>query len=237
MAPSATPLLTHEALLALATAGVDAISLSLDGANAERHDAIAASTAPTSGRSKPRASRGSFTCRFRSTRWCAPTPLTICPRSTNRSRSLAPRGGFFSSLVTVGRGQLLQPISAERAEQVLEWVAGISRRPPAPIITTTEAPQLRRIAMRRSGRDGGGGGGAHHAAGVRDGNGIIFISHTGDICPSGFLEVPVGNVRTANVVDVYREAPLFLQLRDADSFHGRCGRCEYRWMCGGGGSA
>ena len=61
----------------------------------------------------------------------------------------------------------------------------------------------------------------------------MFISHTGDICPSGFLEIAAGNVRTDDVVEVYRRAPLFQQLRDVDSFQGRCGRCEYRWLCGG----
>ena len=229
VAPSATPLLTHDALLALSSAGVDAISLSLDGSNAGRHDAI-------------RGIKGTYERTLEAARVARVVHLPfqvntlVCADTVDDLPAIyeevallgAARWSLFF-LVTVGRGQLLQPISPERAEQVLEWVAGISRRPPAPIITTTEAPQLRRFAMRRS----NGGGGAHHAAGVRDGNGIIFISHTGDICPSGFLEVAAGNVRTANIVDVYREAPLFLQLRDADGFHGRCGRCEYRWMCGG----
>jgi radical SAM protein with 4Fe4S-binding SPASM domain len=231
VAPSATPLLTDMALLALASAGVDAISLSLDGSSAERHDAIRGITGTYERTLEAARAARILHLPFQvNTLVCADT-VDDLPAIYEQVAVLGAARWSLFFLVTVGRGQLLQPISAERAEQVLEWVAGISRRPPAPIITTTEAPQLRRIAMRRPG--GGGGGGAHHAAGVRDGNGILFISHTGDICPSGFLEVPAGNVRTANIVDVYREAPLFLQLRDADGFHGRCGRCEYRWMCGG----
>jgi radical SAM protein with 4Fe4S-binding SPASM domain len=227
VAPSATPLLTDEALLALAGAGVDAISLSLDGSTAERHDAIRGITGTYQRTLEAARVARVVHLPFQvNTLVCADTVDDLAAIHEQVVQLAAARWSLFF-LVTVGRGQLLQAISAERAEQVLEWVAGLSRRPPAPIITTTEAPQLRRIAMQRP------GGGAHHAAGVRDGNGIIFISHTGDICPSGFLEVAAGNVRTANIVDVYREAPLFLQLRDADGFHGRCGRCEYRWMCGG----
>ena len=72
-----------------------------------------------------------------------------------------------------------------------------------------------------------------HGAGIRDGNGIMFISHTGDICPSGFLEIPTGNVRRDDVVDIYRHHTLFESLRNPAEFHGRCGPCEFRWVCGG----
>jgi radical SAM protein with 4Fe4S-binding SPASM domain len=72
-----------------------------------------------------------------------------------------------------------------------------------------------------------------HAAGIRDGNGILFISHVGDVCPSGFMEVPAGNVREEDVLEIYRTAPLFRLLRDVDAFAGRCGACEYRAACGG----
>jgi radical SAM protein with 4Fe4S-binding SPASM domain len=108
-------------------------------------------------------------------------------------------------------------------------------RPGGLVITTTEAPHFRRVAMqeRRSAPDPAAMKPAGHSAGIRDGNGIMFISHTGEICPSGFLEVPAGNVREDDVVDVYREAPLFQALRNPDGFHGRCGPCEFRWVCGG----
>lgn len=147
---------------------------------------------------------------------------------------------FF--LVTVGRGQVLTPITPERAEEVLRWAASLSnpQRRGGLIVTTTEAPQLRRvIAEERAQRPAQSGGPppahrpAHHAAGIRDGNGILFISHTGDICPSGFLEIAAGNVRYDDVVAVYRESAMFRGLRDPGSFGGRCGRCEYAWVCGG----
>jgi radical SAM protein with 4Fe4S-binding SPASM domain len=68
---------------------------------------------------------------------------------------------------------------------------------------------------------------------VTDGNGFVFIDHVGQICPSGFLPLPVGNVRDQDLATVYREDPLFRALRDPARLGGRCGRCEYRAHCGG----
>ena len=68
---------------------------------------------------------------------------------------------------------------------------------------------------------------------MRDGNGIMFVSHTGAVCPSGFLPLATGNVRTDDIVSLYRSHPVFVCLRDAARFKGRCGRCEYRELCGG----
>jgi radical SAM protein with 4Fe4S-binding SPASM domain len=68
---------------------------------------------------------------------------------------------------------------------------------------------------------------------VTDGNGFVFIDHLGQICPSGFLPLPVGSVRDQDLVTVYREDPLFRALREPARLGGRCGRCEYRAHCGG----
>jgi radical SAM protein with 4Fe4S-binding SPASM domain len=69
--------------------------------------------------------------------------------------------------------------------------------------------------------------------GVNSGNGFLFVSHTGGIFPSGFLPVPGGSVRTSTLADVYRDSELFRTLRTPDLLKGRCGRCEYRSICGG----
>ena len=68
---------------------------------------------------------------------------------------------------------------------------------------------------------------------MTDGNGFVFVDHTGNICPSGFLPLVAGNVRHDDLVEVYRESPLFGALRDPARLGGRCGRCEYRRLCGG----
>jgi radical SAM protein with 4Fe4S-binding SPASM domain len=68
---------------------------------------------------------------------------------------------------------------------------------------------------------------------VNDGKGFCFVSHTGEVCPSGFLPLPGGNIRQQSVTDVYRHSTLFRDLRQPDKLKGKCGRCEYRQVCGG----
>ncbi len=69
--------------------------------------------------------------------------------------------------------------------------------------------------------------------GINDANGFVFISHHGDVCPSGFLPISGGNVRERSLVDIYRNAPLFRELRDYTKLKGKCGWCDFRDLCGG----
>lgn len=68
---------------------------------------------------------------------------------------------------------------------------------------------------------------------INAGNGFVFISRRGDVFPSGFMPIKVGNVREKSLVDIYQEAPLFNDLRDPSKFEGRCGLCEFVGVCGG----
>jgi radical SAM protein with 4Fe4S-binding SPASM domain len=61
----------------------------------------------------------------------------------------------------------------------------------------------------------------------------VFIDHLGNICPSGFLPVQRGNVRTADLADVYRHDEIFRRLRNESLLLDRCGRCRFRTVCGG----
>lgn len=268
VAPSATPLLTQDAVRKLRAAGVDAISLSLDGATAEHHDAIRGIPGTYERTLAAGAAAREAGLPFQvNTLVCEETAADLPTIYEHVVAMGAARWSLFF-LVTVGRGSVLQPVSQEKAEEILSWVAGLAAQRMAQpgrgglVITTTEAPQLRRVVAEQkkaahagepngqggsrpegvmpsrpggppNGAPAGHGGSAHHGAGIRDGNGILFISNVGDICPSGFLEVAVGNVRTDDIVSVYRSAPLFRELREPDHFGGRCGQCEYRFSCGG----
>ena len=68
---------------------------------------------------------------------------------------------------------------------------------------------------------------------VGDGNGFVFIDHLGEVYPSGFLPVSCGSVRTGDLVSIYRDDKIFRRLRDPDALIGKCGRCEFREICGG----
>lgn len=139
---------------------------------------------------------------------------------------------FF--LVPVGRGRKLESVTPERAESILEWLDLVSESEPFGV-KTTEAPHYRRVALQRDGdpADGDSSDGLGRRSGIVAGDGFAFVSHTGDVYPSGFLPEAAGNVREESVVSIYRESSLFQRLRDRDALGGKCGVCEYRYVCGG----
>jgi len=226
VSPSATPYLTTIAIDRLKAAGVEAISLSIDGATSETHDAL-------------RGVPGTFERTIAAARRAAAVKLpfqvnTLVSRETHDElpaietlvRSFPATRWSLFFLVTVGRGTVLEPISAEESEILLEWLAKRAKEPGV-VITTTEAPHFRRVTIEHGAPSRG------HGAGIRDGNGVMFIAHDGSVSPSGFLPLSAGNVKLENPLRLYRESALFRSLRDADSFHGRCGACEFRFVCGG----
>ncbi len=69
--------------------------------------------------------------------------------------------------------------------------------------------------------------------GITDGRGMFFISHVGEVYPSGFLPLVAGNVRKTDLKEIYNESQIFKDLKDPDKLKGKCGRCEHRRICGG----
>ncbi len=157
---------------------------------------------------------------------------------------------FF--LVPMGRGRLLQQMKAHQYERLFEKLYRFSKEVDF-IVKITEAQHYRRYVMVREMKDRGpngkddpvnlperltrdfGPGGSIGLApkGVNSGNGFVFISHTGEVFPSGFLPVSAGNVRNESIVDIYRKSPLFVGLRDYSKLKGKCGACEWKYICGG----
>lgn len=235
--PAATPLLTREMLVRLKESSVEGLGLSLDGSNAERHDSI-------------RGVPGTFDRTIQAMRWAQELemPLQVntlaaaetaddIPAIYELLKSLGVARWSLFFLISVGRGKVLQPLSPEEAEQLMGWVYETSRIAPF-IVATTEAPSYRRVALEKMRSEGMNAAQIKHSPafrsfGIRDGHGIVFVSHTGEICPAGFLPLTVGNVREDRLADVYRDAPAFRSLHDPTQFEGRCGCCEYHALCGG----
>lgn len=231
VSPSATPRLTPEIIHRLKEAGVEAISLSIDGATATTHDAM-------------RGVPGCFDRTMAAGRAAAEANLMVQVNTLVAAETLTELEGIHALatelkvarwslffLVTVGRGTVLQPISAEETERVLEWLADRPRGDGFPIVTTTEAPHFRRVVLEKKSLPMAAA--ARGGFGIRDGNGVMFISSTGDVSPSGFLPLSAGNVRQDDPVAIYRSAPLFTSLQSADTLGGKCGYCTYRSVCGG----
>lgn len=233
LSPSGTPLLTPEIIAAIRRAGVDAISLSLDGSTAEAHDAVRGVPGCFARTLDAGRAASAVDLMFQVNTLVAEETVDDLPAIAQLVSSLRAARWSLFFLVTVGRGTVLRPISAERCETLFRWLADL-RLEGTPVVTTTEAPHYRRVVMehRRAASPSHRAHG-HGGAGIRDGNGILFISSVGDIHPSGFMPLSAGNVKMENVVTVYRESRLFTALRHPDDFTGRCGRCEYRFLCGG----
>ncbi len=232
--PSGTYALTREVVHRFKDVGVWMMSVSVDGSTAERHDAI---------RQVP----GSFAQTIKAIRWakevglplqintlvCAETYDDIPNIGTLLADLEVERWSVFF-LVATGRGKVLGDITPEQAEALLHWLYEFSQEAPF-AIKTTEAHHYRRVALERARAEGN----QHklkslrRGFGIRDGSGVMFISHIGEIYPAGFLPIVVGNVRTDNPVDVYRNHPLFQSLRNPDLYKGKCGICEFRHICGG----
>ena len=234
LSPSGTPLLTHAALHRARQCGLRGVSISLDGSNEAIHDAF-------------RGVRGSFHWSLEGAAAAVGLGLTLqinttltrhnlkdLPAIADLVGGLEARRWTLFLLVPTGRAQESQMVTADECEEVFEWLADLAPKVPFRI-KTTEGPHYRRVAMQR----GLGGTPAdtlssnRFVSGMNDGSGFVFISSRGEIHPSGFLPVSAGNVKHTSLVQVYRQHPLFLTLRNPDLLKGRCGRCEFRWICGG----
>jgi len=237
LAPSGTTLLTREAIRRLRDAGIQSMSLSLDGSNADRHDTF-------------RGVPGCFDTTMAAARWVAEEglPLQINTLVTDETAADLPaiyalltqmsveRWSLFF-LISVGRGTALRELDPDAAERLMHWLYDLMQTSPF-AIKTTEAPSFRRVAVGRMRAAGWDGARIRRSSigrgfGIRDGNGIMFVSRTGDVTPSGFLPLVAGNVRRQRIVHLYRRSPLFVALRDVARFEDRCGRCPFNTICGG----
>lgn len=234
--PSATPLLTPEAVRRFKQCGVSRMAVSLDGADEAMHDDF-------------RQVAGSFRQTMLALRAAADCGLetqintTVTRRNMHALHRIArlvadERARLWSVffLVVTGRAQLDDDLTAQEYEQVFDFLYRTSLTAPYDI-KTTEAQHYRRYAAQQRKINGTGAATPQSViqrqAGINDGKGFLFVSHTGEIFPSGFLEVSAGNVRNVTLQDAYRNSSLFQVLRNTDALHGKCGACEYRNLCGG----
>jgi radical SAM protein len=260
--PSATPLLTREAMFKMKEAGLVRLGISLDGSNPEIHD-------------KFRGLPGAYARTIQAIEWANEAGIPIQVHTTisrHNADDLDSLCALFEKLaivmwnvfflVPVGRGQLGDLLSGEEFEQVFSKIYELSHRVNFQI-KTTEAMHYRRYLIqhnleeRKIGHGHGHPGSSKVAAAmgayepgaptadaqtrtaswatrrVNDGKGFLFVSHVGNVYPSGFLPIHAGNIRQTPLSEIYRNAPIFKSLRDTSKLEGKCGACEYKEICGG----
>jgi len=242
LTPSATPLLTEEAVTKMKQHGLGRMAVSLDASNAAEHDAF-------------RRVPGSFDLTLRAIRQAARESIPVQVNSTVTRRTVADLPNLVGLLedldiamwsvffaVPTGRAKESDLVTAREVEELFGFLFETSKRVKFSI-RTTEAMHYRRYVLQHGGAmplgvhpspDSLDRNGAPRAPrGVNEAKGFVFISHIGDVYPSGFLPLKAGNVKQERLGDIYRESPLFVSLRDPDNLHGKCGRCEFRELCGG----
>lgn len=263
LTPSATPLLTEEAVERMKASGLGRMAVSLDGADAVSHDAF-------------RRVKGSYDITIRAIRAAKrlDIPVQVNTTVTKRTMDELPRmvetltetGIVMWSVfivVPTGRAKTSDVVTPQDMEHLFGFLYDTSKRVPF-AIRTTEGMHYRRYmlehlaAERRQpitrdpktglvdastlflqhgpkplGVQPQHGAVSRAPRGVNEGKGFVFVSHIGDVFPSGFLPLKAGNVKHQSLAEIYRESELFVSLRDSRNLKGKCGRCEYRDLCGG----
>lgn len=251
--PAATDCLTLDLVRNLKQAGLDQMALSLDFPRAELHDAF---------RGVPGAFAKTMAAVewAHQVGLALQINTTVCgdtaPYLEEMAQLVEGLGIVFWEvffLIPIGRGEVLKGLSAAACEKLFEVIYKVQKKGHF-VVKVTEAPHYRRHVAQRERRLSGESGRPHDLVamprmltrsegpghtvglaprGVNAGNGFLFVSHRGDIFPSGFLPMAAGNVRRDGLAAVYRASDVFTDLRNPNRLVGRCGRCEYRDICGG----
>jgi len=260
LSPSGTPLLNQENLERARQVGVHAISLSLDGSNPAVHDdfrQVPGSFDWTISGWKLALDLGlKVQVNTTVTRY----NLDDLPEIFALVQSMSAMTWSVFFLVPTGRARPEDAISPQDYEAVMNFLYDCSKYIG---VKTTEGHHYKRVVLQRTVLEMQGQPHREIlalnetydrlsarlelvAAGlqkrdhmrrtpmhVNSAQGFVFISRRGEVFPSGYLPIPAGNVRQTSLVEIYRQSPLFQSLRDHSQLRGRCGRCEFREVCGG----
>ncbi|HEX7445131.1 MAG TPA: radical SAM protein [Methanothrix sp.] len=213
-------LITPEVADKIAAAGVSRVSISLDGASAEKHDQSRGPGTFCSALNGMENLRGNvdFQVNFTVTKKNESEISNIF----DLAEKVGAKALHFFFLVPTGRGQEEDQISPERQEERLMQIDR-ERAQRGIDVQVTCAPQYARLAKPGIGRGKGG---------CLAGKNFVFVSRRGDVYPCGYFPLRVGNIRDQNFVEIWENSPELLALRER-KLEGKCGRCSFTRVCGG----
>jgi radical SAM protein with 4Fe4S-binding SPASM domain len=245
-------LLTRENVKRLKQTGIHYVEISVDGATAGTHDAF---------RGVPgafdKAIAGLKTCVEQDLCVCIASTATKSnlsefPAIIDLAEEVGAERFTYFNFIPTGRGKAHydQDLAPEERETLMKYLLNrMSKGCKTTILTT--APQLARVALQCQGSAGTGEvmmSMAHmqtakvskKAVPLADfiggcGAGRLYcsLSPQGDVHPCVFLPMNVGNLKREKFSDVWLNSGLFNELRDRDNLKGACGRCSYKFTCGG----
>ena len=232
-------LLTEEIIQKLKASGIQRISISIDGPDAETHDAFRKVKGSFEGslRGIEMAKKGSLEFQINTT--ITQVNLHLVPKILNLAVTLGAVAHHIFLLVPTGRGKDLkdQEISALDYEKTLHWFYEQIDKVPLQLKATC-APHYYRIVRQRAKKEGKkfapkASGLDAMTRGCLGGISFCFISHVGQVQPCGYLELNCGNVREKPFHQIWATSEAFHHLRNFEGYKGKCGRCEFRKVCGG----
>ncbi len=220
-------------------AGIQRISISLDGADAASHDRFRGVEGAFEGALRGIGHAREAGLEFQINTTVTRANLDQIPRIQELAIRLGAVAHHIFLLVPTGRGKYIvdQAIDATQYEETLNWF--YDQRGKSPLqLKATCAPHYYRILRQRARAEGVSVTFESHGLdavtrGCLAGTGFCFISNRGVVQPCGFLSLPCGNVTETPFAEIWRSSEIFAALRDPDRLEGKCGRCEYRRVCGG----
>ncbi len=232
-------LLDEAAARRIKDSGILRCSISLDGPDAARHDALRGVPGAFEGALKGIAALRAVGMPFQINSTVTRANLDSFKDIARLCAELGAAAWHIFLLVPSGRGAELpeEIISAAEYERLLNWFYDFRAQTPMQLKATC-APHYYRILRQRAGAEGiavtpENFGAEAVTRGCLAGYGFCFVSHTGEVQPCGYLELSCGNIRQKPFAEIWREAEVFKALRTPTAYTGKCGPCAYHRFCGG----
>jgi heme b synthase len=232
-------MITEGTVREMKAAGIQRISVSLDGPDAASHDRFRNVEGAFEGSLRGIETAKKAGMEFQINTTITQANLHLIAPTLGLAVSLGAAAHHIFLLVPTGRGREMgdQSLSAGEYERTLHWF--YEQREEVPLqLKATCAPHYYRILRQRSQKEGKKPPSRENGLdamtrGCLGGISFCFISHTGQVQPCGYLEISCGNVREKPFHEIWASSEIFRNLRDTDGYKGKCGRCEFRKVCGG----
>jgi len=232
-------LLTPQIATKLKYAGIQRLSISIDGAAAASHDRLRAVEGAFDGALAGIAAAREAGLPFQINTTVTKANLTELPAIHELAIKLEAAAHHVFVLVPMGRGEQLRDdlVSPEEYDKTLRWLLERQREGRL-FIKPTCAPQYYRLWRQDAHARGEKINPATHGMeamtkGCLGGQGFAFVSYKGEVQPCGYLELLAGNIRETPFPEIWANSELFKQLRAVDDYRGKCHSCQYRKVCGG----